>query len=256
MITHTDKVCCQLSILAYRSQDILHKSFIQDFDKPRCHSSDIDAQCITTISDGVFYIAFRGTESIRDWLSDANTIRVPMDLPSIVDEKRPKVHWGFLRQFRSLQEHIVNDILDYLINCRGIPKIVITGHSLGAAQASLAALYFSLFYPLIDVYCYTFGSPRVGHSRFVHLFKKHVHDHKRFVNEDDPVTMIPFATRFIHLPNMYHIDKYNIISHKKEGRWVTMIRDLFLSICGRENPIDDHDCQHYKRKLIQNSLPL
>ena len=183
--------------------------------------------------------------------SDGTIIRVPMDLPSIVDKKRPKVHWGFLRQFRSLQEFIVNDILDYIIDYGTNIQIVITGHSLGAAQASLASLYFSLLYPSSCVYCYTFGSPRVGHTTFTKLFKKNIKEHKRFVNEDDPVTMIPFAIRFIHLPNLYYIDESNHIYRTKKGRWMTMIRDLLLSICGRENPVKDHDCQHYNRKLSQ-----
>ena len=246
MINQLHKDCCELSIAAYQNTNTL----CNDYRDVRFHSSDeTDAQCFTAIKEGKFFITFRGTESLRDWLSDANTIRVPMDLPSIKSEDRPKVHWGFLRQFRSLQEHIVNDILDYVQVYGQNSIIIITGHSLGAAQASLAALYFSLFYPNIPVSCFTFGSPRVGHTRFRKLFKERVYQHIRFVNENDPVTMIPFATRFVHLPNVYHINHKCEASRVDEGRWSSMFKDLLFSMCCGNSPIDDHDCSEYQTKL-------
>ena len=241
-------ISCELSLLAYRSPNYLNKHFIKGFSKPRYHSSDIDAQCITTISDGVFYVAFRGSQSTKDWLADLDIGRSKMDLPTIKSGKRPKVHRGFLRQFRSLQELIINDILDYIIEYGSSGTIVFTGHSLGGALASLGALYFSLVYPKMVVSCYNFGSPRVGHTTFVKLFKKHVFDHTRFVNEDDPVTMIPLQLRFTHLPKVLYIDENRKISTTKKNKVKSFLSSLFKK---DDNPLRDHGCDRYYRKLIQ-----
>jgi predicted lipase len=250
MITTTDKLCCYLSLLSYNSEHQLNTTLHKNFQHVNFHSSNIDAQCITTVSkQGVLYIAFRGSESTKDWLADLDIVRTRMDLPSISGKKRPKVHRGFLRQFRSLQEFINSDIVDYIY--KGDPKtreIIVTGHSLGGALASLCALYFSLLYKNVRVSCYTYGSPRVGHTTFVSLFKKNVFDHGRFVNEDDPVTMIPLKLRFTHLPNVFYIDENDKVSKTKKSRW----KSLFSSICKSDNPFLDHDCQHYYRKLMRN----
>ena len=55
--------------------------------------------------------AFRGTENLRDWLTDANMIRVPMDLTGIDNSKRPLAHWGILNNF-SVEDKITKYIDD------------------------------------------------------------------------------------------------------------------------------------------------
>lgn len=44
-------------------------------------------------------------------------------------------------------------------------KIVVTGHSLGAAMATLGAAEIKLKYGRVDEF-YSFGSPRVGNQNF------------------------------------------------------------------------------------------
>ena len=238
-------------MLAYKSRDEFEKEFINCY--PIYYSSSCDAQCFTTIYNKSLYIVFRGTESIRDWITDANMVRVPMDLPSVEDKKRPKVHWGFLRQFRSLEEQI-NDDIEYYIKLVKDPadlNIIITGHSLGGALCSLAGLQYSLNYPNIPISCYTFGSPRVGNRTFVNMFIKNISRHKRFVNENDPVTMIPFSIRFRHLPGLnYFNEKCELCLKLENKRLLSMLKDLILSIFGvKENPVGDHSCDQYYEKL-------
>ena len=156
-----DLFCCLLSKLAYYSRPVIAEIFTcRPYTKenrelttcsstPKVHESDIDAECFTVERNNKLYIAFRGTESIRDCLSDANIIRVPMDLPGFADEQRPDVHWGFLRQFRSLQKNIDADIADYLLaeeynKSEGLKEkrsnkkeLVVTGHSPGAAKRTI-----------------------------------------------------------------------------------------------------------------------
>ncbi|PIA14624.1 alpha/beta-hydrolase, partial [Coemansia reversa NRRL 1564] len=132
-------------------------------------------------------VAFRGTTHIMDALSDAQIIQVPWP-PSDGDKgamgDTSRVHWGFLlayhaaqTQIRSTLEAIAKDthLKDYSLH--------FVGHSLGAAQATLAFVDYSLGYPghsKRDTSAYhhvfpqscnliTFGSPRVGNLQFVHL---------------------------------------------------------------------------------------
>lgn len=104
----------------------------------------------TTRSSPCAVLAFRGTEQeIQDLLHDADTLPVPAFGATML------VHRGFKRALNSLWTQIAT-ALDAL-DC----PLFYTGHSLGAALATLAAVRR----PPQAVYA--FGSPRVGDRRFV-----------------------------------------------------------------------------------------
>jgi len=239
----TEVLCCYLSKCAYYDVIILENI---NYSNLHQYDSDNDAQCFTVNIENTLYIAFRGTESREDLIADLNIIKVPMDLNTIPSEKRPKVHNGFLQQFRSLQDYIEKDINDFEFK-----NIIITGHSLGGAQCTLAGLAFTLKYPTKNISCYTYGSPRVGGSTFKKLFDKHVKINKRFVNEDDPVPMVPLSLRFKHVSKLYFINKHDKIKHTiKYVRWEMFLKEYFYYLLGRESsPLDDHKCEVYLEKL-------
>jgi len=239
----TEVLCCYLSKCAYYDVIILENI---NYSNLHQYDSDNDAQCFTVNIENTLYIAFRGTESREDLIADLNIIKVPMDLNTIPSEKRPKVHNGFLQQFRSLQDYIEKDINDFEFK-----NIIITGHSLGGAQCTLAGLAFTLKYPTKNISCYTYGSPRVGGSTFKKLFDKHVKINKRFVNEDDPVPMVPLSLRFKHVSKLYFINKHDKIKHTiKYVRWIMFLKEYFYYLLGRESsPLDDHKCEVYLEKL-------
>jgi triacylglycerol lipase len=249
---NTPTLCCYLSQCAYKDKDELQLGEVKKFSNLNVYDSDLDAQCFTVIINKKLYIVFRGTESFRDCLSDANIIQVPMDLDNILEtEKRPEVHWGFLRQFRSLQPDIEKDIEKF----EGT-NIIITGHSLGAGQCTLAGLAFSFKYPLDTFSCYTYGSPRVGDNNFKNLFNKNIRVHQRFVNEDDPVTMIPLPWRYKHVSRLRFINKKDeIVNSIPYIRWKTCISEYFNYLLGRNSsPLEDHSCSAYLAKLKKNDV--
>ena len=122
---------CRLSTLAYRDSNFISDLF-DNINGNRPHSNEFcvleqcstcptliqgdlsketdiiqnDAQAYASRYQDSLAIVFRGTESFRDVLTDLNMIRVRMDLPGHTGDSRPKVHWGFLRQFRTVEQQV------------------------------------------------------------------------------------------------------------------------------------------------------
>ena len=90
------------------------------------------------------------------------------------------------------------------------PRIVLTGHSLGAALATLTASYLTQT-PLANmVHLYSFGSPRVGDRVFSERITTVNHD--RYVNCCDLVTGIPpESLGYQHVGTLHYINRLGSI---------------------------------------------
>jgi triacylglycerol lipase len=139
-------------------------------------------------------IAFRGTQALFEWLMDATVIQVP--LPMIwftgVKLKFANAHFGFL----FLYAFLIRWIIEAGSWLRQMRTCYVTGHSLGAALAVLAALTLgTLCLPLGGVsgkvQMYNFAGPRVGDPSFVAAYNHFVPYSYRVTNLADPVTLIP-----------------------------------------------------------------
>jgi hypothetical protein len=116
-------------------------------------------------TDDAAIIVFRGTSSIgsysqlADYLADAN------DAPQKVKVggKEVYVHEGFWGAANSIYPVILAEILDDYLAGR---KIWVTGHSLGAAVATLTAARLHYDAGITVQGLQTFGSPRVGDLAF------------------------------------------------------------------------------------------
>ena len=138
------KSLCQISGLVYKPNSFFIEKnnkinlpnncqcFCNINKQPTFIESDIDCQVyVTVFNKDSILCAFRGTENSRDWLTDANMIRVQMDLENIESSDRPLAHWGILRQFRSVEDKITQYINNELEINKEIKNIIYTGHSLG-----------------------------------------------------------------------------------------------------------------------------
>jgi len=125
----------------------------------------------------------------NDILADLNLIPTSFDDINDVD-----VHSGFLGELDKLWNNIISDINQEV----GDIPIWVTGHSLGAAMATLAGMRHS--FESVT----TFGEPRVG-SNINKAFKSK--NHNRYVNGDDPVTTVPpeFLFNYKHHGNLIPI---------------------------------------------------
>lgn len=111
--------------------------------------------------EGTVYLAFRGTYSKNDAKIDGNISKAEC---AFLGKKC--VHKGFLKRYLELQRGM-KDLLNEKINLyrkqtgKDIKKIVVTGHSLGGALATLAALELQQNDKTTPVKLITFCSPRV-----------------------------------------------------------------------------------------------
>ena len=184
------------------------------------------------------YVAFRGTEDIRDTL-------VNLDVRQHVITNDILVHNGFYRQFKSvvrlLEAHITT-VADE------VNEIVFCGHSLGGALATIASAYFG--HRGFKVKCHTFGSPRVGNANFKESFTQVVKENWRVFNENDPVPMIPISHRFVHVSGGMCInDNDQIALILNDVPWYLR---LFISYTNVDfkNIVCDHDCTLYMKRLL------
>ena len=108
-------------------------------------------------------VAIRGTQGGLEFLMDAHFIPVPFPY---VDAG--KTEQGFTNFYSTLRTgpDVSNaraiDALRVLISAGGITTLRITGHSLGAALATLLAIDLSGNNVFVGPKVYTFASPRVG----------------------------------------------------------------------------------------------
>lgn len=128
-------------------------------------------------------VAFRGTSSTTNWISDM-----------IASQRKFKyikedclTHRGFTDIYSSARKRII-----YALNQLSPDKaLYITGHSLGAALATLCAIDVAANTAFVSPNLYTYGSPRVGDPAFKKAFAKYVRSSHRIANLFDVVTLAP-----------------------------------------------------------------
>jgi hypothetical protein len=148
-------------------------------------STDTQAFVVTRDADdgtGMAVICFRGTQQIRDWITNVDIRAVPVLDPKGTGEIVGHFHKGFHDSYRSVHDQIA----ERLKGREHLP-LYITGHSLGGALAVVATWYQSA--QKLGA-CYTFGAPRVGDANLIGRFKTPIY---RVVNAADPVPFVPPA---------------------------------------------------------------
>ncbi|TQV98414.1 lipase precursor [Cordyceps javanica] len=139
-------------------------------------------------------VAFKGSTSFVDVISDLTKNLVPAtDLfPGC---KHCSLHHGFKNAFST-----VKDAVEYTVKSelrkpeQKAWRVVVTGHSLGGAVATIAAAYLRARGIACDLYAY--GSPRVGTEEFAHLVTNDNNFSARITNGNDVVTALPWFSVF------------------------------------------------------------
>lgn len=183
--------------LAYKTESQIGKALqgaSWAMEKHRFFDHPAGTQAFVAARGEHLLLAFRGTEpgEIEDWMTDANARQVgDGDL-------------AFHKGFHEALDTVWKRIEGYLRPQLADKTLWITGHSLGAALATLAAhrLCAAGHDP---VFVYNFGSPRVGNPAFYQAYRPITY---RFVNNNDIVPHIPFKTQPVGL-RLYHYKHVN-----------------------------------------------
>ncbi|KAJ7616566.1 alpha/beta-hydrolase [Roridomyces roridus] len=138
-------------------------------------------------------VAHEGTDPAKllSILNDAQFGLVPLNasrFPTAGDGVT--VHDGFQQTFERTADGLLAGVQKGLADT-GVKKILVTGHSLGAALASMTGLMIkNAVDPSVDVTVTTFGMPRGGNTNWANLLDQT--SPVTFVtNQDDPVPSVP-----------------------------------------------------------------
>jgi hypothetical protein len=156
-------------------------------------------------------VCYRGTPvtSLITWLTDANIEPTNIDIPSPSGSLVGSVHGGFYRNVRSTRYEVLNAIKRAMAGesvrpdggkvANKLKALYITGHSLGAASASMLALmlavepeYKSIAKLLKAVY--TFGGPMIASPELAEDCDLHAFLRERvirYVYANDIVPQLP-----------------------------------------------------------------
>ena len=146
---------------------------------------------------GLLTIAFRGTDSPKDWKSNFRFCQKTIPYGNAASSIR--VHAGFLKAYKSPR---VREAILGLID-GGVKRVRITGHSRGAALAVLCAVDINYHFPACCLEVLLFGCPRVGNAAFAKSFNKRIFTTYNVRNGGDIVTHVPpalFGYRHVGVP--------------------------------------------------------
>ncbi|KAK8487319.1 hypothetical protein V6N13_093412 [Hibiscus sabdariffa] len=236
----------------FPKNSILTRSCIGD---TVCH----DKQEIARLGRRDVVIAFRGTATCLEWLENfrATLTCLPDDLASVRPKggrPMPMVESGFLSLYTSHSEtcpslrYMVREEVGRVIQMYGDEplSITITGHSLGAALATLAAYDIKSTFgnaPVVTVI--SFGGPRVGNQSFGCELEKSGTKILRIVNSDDVITKVPG----------FVIEKNERGEANKEALpgWVEKhVREtaLVYAEVGQELRVSSKECPHLSKEDV------
>lgn len=134
-------------------------------------------------------IVFRGTQTTMEWINNLTAVQINYTDPRS-GEYFGKIHQGFIKNYLEIVDPLPREMAETLnpnLPC------YITGHSLGASLAILAALDIAANQPKLrrQIQLYTYASPRVGDPTFAKLHARLIPNSYRVVNLADVFPLMP-----------------------------------------------------------------
>lgn len=210
----TASACAHLAELSYKQADVVANVVAEEgFTECRfVESKKTDTQVFCMAQGNLVVIACRGTEGIRDFLTDAKFKRIPLEFPSsgssctesFSKSGMPTVKYGKVHRGGHIAlESVWGDIRNFLMSHQGA-RIYITGHSLGGLLSVLLGSRLEVSgHNVMSIY--TFGCPRVGNGVFARIADERVR-HYRVRNNNDAVTRVPLRGFYRHSGFQYYFN--------------------------------------------------
>ncbi len=204
------------SNLAYEESDSLRAQEVKKWGFSKFRTININkkpfvgTQAFVCADLNVLMIVFRGTQQrdLMDWLTNVRFRLVDGPIKNVEN----KVHRGFYEALDLAWPQLETAITDLRTHDQAI---WVTGHSLGAALATLTAARLSLGDGIrnqqLDVRgLYTFGQPRTGDRSFVAAFDQRFEGRSfRVANNNDIVAEVPpmgLLLKYWHIDQLMYID--------------------------------------------------
>ena len=181
-------------------------------------------------------LSFRGTE-----VTEKSDVLADLKAGKNLEASGGKVHVGFKDELNKLWPAIT-------VSLANIDTLYVTGHSLGAAMATIAASRIQTKV----IALVTFGSPRAGNQEFVNSLSV---THYRVQNNCDDVTKVPFL-----LMGFAHHGTHKYMNFDGEFRDLTawqQIKDMVRSRLKARSKgqkfigVFDHMMENYIAKLAK-----
>ena len=227
-----------LSGTAYKEPKQAEKTF-KKFGYSNYRFIDKDgAQCYVVWNKQYAIVIFRGTEP-----KEFSDIKADLNALQSKSKTRGDVHAGFKNEINKVWDDLTFTLADLSGH-----ELYITGHSLGAAMATICASRLERDF---NVSClYTFGSPRVGDKRWVRNLNI---PHYRVVNNNDVVCKVPFwFMGYRHHGVLCYINHYGNV---RRMTWWQRFKDQWRgrkAAWKNKEPFDgvrDHDITAYAKKM-------
>lgn len=153
-------------------------------------------------SDDDSILVFRGTQRTAEWIGNAYAVQQPYDYPDPdTGETLGNIHTGF----RRIANGIVNPLaVEAVRQINPNKPCYVSGHSLGAALATILALDIAVQIPALrsNVQVYAYASPRVGNVEFAQNYGRILPNSYRITNLADAIPMMPptkLRSEFVHV---------------------------------------------------------
>lgn len=221
-----------------------------------------DFCAVVASSDKCHLLAFRGTKTPKDWMTDLASTPARFEWVFSGGPALGEIHSGF--------GHCLSDAFQRLTlplaKADQSKPLLITGHSLGGALAALAGVCFTALHspvpPIAAIY--TFGQPRIGLRDFCESYSKLLpRKLVRFVNKCDIVPRVPFRTwDYGDYGKMIHFDSNEkpLINSAEWQSFLTQTYGGFAELVeftlNLRTDVGDHSMTEYRRLVEQNQTAL
>ncbi len=165
-----------------------------------------DTRALVAWGGGRLVVAFKGTSSFENVKTDlsmfkkshppARTAALSATFGLRLLKVPVRVHGGFLAAFQAVDAAVLAAAGEAVAAAAAAgeppPRLLVTGHSLGGALATLAAHALVTKFPELAprAAVYTYGAPRVGNRAFALEFDALVPDCFALINDQDPVPRV------------------------------------------------------------------